>query len=39
LTNGIVRRITDDTLHVEWVKPGPGGRAPRAGDLAIRFKP
>jgi len=39
LTNGIVRRITDDTLHVEWVKPGPDGRAPRAGDLAIRFKP
>jgi hypothetical protein len=38
LTNGFVRRITEDTLHVEWVKPGSDGRAPRAGDLAIRFK-
>lgn len=38
LTHGVVRRITSDTLHVEFEPPPRGGRAPRVGDLAVRFK-
>ena len=38
LTNGIVRNMSDTRLHVEFDKPPRNGRAPRVGDLAVRFK-
>jgi hypothetical protein len=37
LTRGVIRRITSTELHVEYDKPPFGARAPRVGDLALRF--
>lgn len=45
LTHGFVRRVVDNTVHVEWLPPVtvPSGsttaspRAPRVGDLAVRY--
>jgi hypothetical protein len=38
ITHGVVRRVTEASLHVEYVKPAPPAREPRVGDLAVRFK-
>jgi hypothetical protein len=38
LTNGTVVRKLSDALHVEYVEPTVGARAPQIGDLAIRFR-
>jgi hypothetical protein len=39
LENGIIKKVTSDALHVQYEAPGPGSRAPKVGDLAVRFKP
>jgi hypothetical protein len=39
LTHGIVRRILPDSIHVQWYPPRGEGRAPRVGDLAVRYRP
>jgi hypothetical protein len=39
LTHGIVRRILPDVVHVQWYPPSSDKRAPRVGDLAVRFRP
>ena len=38
LTTGRVLRVMKDELHVRYDAPQPGRRAPRQGDLMIRFK-
>ena len=39
LTSGrVIRRLTD-SLHVEYDPPAAGRRAPREGDVMIRFRP
>src|SRR5262249_30230889 len=38
VNHGIVRRIADGALHVEYEKPMKTERAPQLGDLAVRFK-
>lgn len=39
LTSGVVKRITTDELHIQYQPPPKDGRAPRMGDLAVRFPP
>jgi hypothetical protein len=39
LVNGVVRKVTADALDVQYEAPGPNSRAPKDGDLAVRFKP
>jgi len=39
LTHGIVRRILPNAVHVQWYPPTGGQRAPRVGDVAIRYRP
>ena len=39
LTHGIVRRILPNAVHVQWYPPSGGQRAPRVGDVAIRYRP
>ena len=39
LTNGVVKKITSDALHIQYQPPATGSRAPAVGDLAVRFKP
>ncbi len=39
LTTGTVVRLLPDAIHVKYDVPQPGHRAPRAGDIMIRFKP
>ena len=38
LVNGRVLEITNSQLNVKYENPGRGERAPREGDLAVRFK-
>jgi hypothetical protein len=38
LTSGVVKRITSNRLHVQYEPPPRDGRAPREGDLAVRFR-
>lgn len=38
LTHGQVVRVVNGSLHVMYDPPSAGGRAPRAGDLAVRFR-
>jgi hypothetical protein len=38
LTNGVIRRITENALHVQYDPPRIGGRSPRPGDLAVRLR-
>lgn len=38
LTHGIVRRIVGNTVHVQWYPPPTDQRAPRVGDLAVRYR-
>ncbi len=39
LENGIIKKVTSDALHVQYEMPRPGSRAPKVGDLAVRFQP
>jgi hypothetical protein len=39
LVNGVIKKVTADALHVQYEKPATGSRAPKVGDLAVRFKP
>jgi hypothetical protein len=39
LTNGTIKKVTSDALNIQYEVPGPGSRAPKVGDLAVRFKP
>jgi hypothetical protein len=39
LTHGIVRRIVGNMVHVQWYPPLKDQRAPRVGDLAVRYRP
>ncbi len=39
LVNGVVKKVTADALHIQYVPPAPNSRAPKVGDLAVRFKP
>lgn len=38
LTSGTVVRILQHTIHVKYDQPTAGHRAPRQGDIMIRFK-
>jgi hypothetical protein len=38
LTYGHIVRITQSSLHVRYNAPGPDGRAPQKGDLAVRVR-
>ena len=39
LVNGVVKKVTSDALHIQYEPPAPNSRAPKVGDLAVRFKP
>jgi hypothetical protein len=39
LANGVVKKVTADALDVQYEAPIPNGRAPKVGDLAVRFEP
>jgi hypothetical protein len=39
LVNGVIKKVTEDALDVQYELPGPNSRAPMVGDLAVRFKP
>jgi hypothetical protein len=39
LVNGVVKKVTSDALHIQYQPPAPNSRAPKVGDLAVRFKP
>ena len=39
LVNGVVKKVTDDALDVQYEMPAADSRAPKVGDLGVRFKP
>jgi hypothetical protein len=39
LVNGVIKKVTDDALDVQYEAPAADSRAPKVGDLAVRFKP
>ena len=39
LSHGIVRRIVGNNVHVQWYPLRKDQRAPRVGDLAVRYRP
>jgi hypothetical protein len=39
LVNGLVKEITPNSLAIQYETPAADSRAPKVGDLAVRFKP
>jgi hypothetical protein len=39
LASGTVVRALQDSIHVRYDPPASGGRAPREGDVMVRFRP